>query len=90
MNSSDEVWVIDDDKSIRWVLEKALQKAQMQVETFENGETLLDRLAQHQPNAILSDVRMPGIDGFELLQLIKDQYPQMPVIIMTAHSDLDP
>ncbi len=89
MNQSDEVWVIDDDKSIRWVLEKALQKAQMQVETFENGENLLDKLARHQPNAILSDVRMPGIDGFELLKLIKDQYPDIPVIIMTAHSDLD-
>ena len=89
MHQSDEVWVIDDDKSIRWVLQKALQKAQMQVETFENGENLLEKLAKHQPNAILSDVRMPGIDGFELLQLIKDQYPDMPVIIMTAHSDLD-
>jgi len=89
MHQSDEVLVIDDDKSIRWVLQKALQKAQMQVETFENGENLLEKLAKHQPNAILSDVRMPGIDGFELLQLIKDQYPDMPVIIMTAHSDLD-
>jgi len=89
MNRSDEVWVIDDDKSIRWVLEKALNKAQINVSTFENGNHILEKLGRHQPNVILSDVRMPGIDGFELLRLIKEKYPDLPVIIMTAHSDLD-
>ena len=89
MTQTDEVWVIDDDKSIRWVLEKALKKAQIKVESFENGNSMMNKLARHQPNAILSDVRMPGIDGFELLKQIKDSYPDLPVIIMTAHSDLD-
>ena len=89
MTQTDEVWVVDDDKSIRWVLEKALKKAQIKVESFENGNNLMNRLARHQPNAILSDVRMPGLDGFELLKQIKDSFPNLPVIIMTAHSDLD-
>ena len=89
MTETNEIWVIDDDKSIRWVLEKALKKAQMDVVTFENGDQLLNKLDQHQPDAILSDVRMPGIDGFELLKIIKDKYADLPVIIMTAHSDLD-
>jgi len=89
VTETNEVWVIDDDKSIRWVLEKALKKAQMDVVTFENGDQLLNRLDAHQPDAILSDVRMPGIDGFELLKVIKEKYAELPVIIMTAHSDLD-
>lgn len=89
MEHADKVWVIDDDKSIRWVLEKALGKAQIEVVTFEDGNNVMARLAVEQPDAILSDVRMPGIDGFELLKQIKEVYPQIPVIIMTAHSDLD-
>jgi two-component system nitrogen regulation response regulator GlnG len=89
VTETNEVWVIDDDKSIRWVLEKALKKADMEVVTFENGDQLLNKLGAHQPDAILSDVRMPGIDGFELLKLIKEKYSELPVIIMTAHSDLD-
>ncbi len=89
MDKTDKVWVIDDDKSIRWVLEKALQKAQINVESFENGENIMQRLNHEKPDAILSDVRMPGIDGFELLRQIKEHYPDLPVIIMTAHSDLD-
>jgi two-component system nitrogen regulation response regulator GlnG len=89
MTKTNEVWVIDDDKSIRWVLEKALKKAEMEVVTFENGNQLLNKLDFHQPDAILSDVRMPGIDGFELLKVIKERFADLPVIIMTAHSDLD-
>jgi len=89
MQQTDEVWVIDDDNSIRWVLEKALQKAQIKVKTFENGEKIIELLKSHIPDAILSDVRMPGIDGFELLNQINEIYPDLPVIIMTAHSDLD-
>lgn len=89
MTMSNEVWVIDDDKSIRWVLEKALKKASIEVSTFEDGHQLLKSLEKHQPDAILSDVRMPGINGFELMEKIKVQHPDLPVIIMTAHSDLD-
>ncbi len=83
------VWVIDDDRSIRWVLERALQKAGMQVTTFSNASGVLDLLQQEKPDVILSDIRMPGMDGLELLKQIQASHPELPVIIMTAHSDLD-
>lgn len=84
-----EIWVIDDDRSIRWVLERALKQADFAVRSFENGNEVLAALNRQQPEAILSDVRMPGIDGLDLLSQIQSQYPDIPVIIMTAHSDLD-
>ena len=84
-----QVWVIDDDRSIRWVLEKALTKAGMQVTTFSNANGVMEALERDQPGVIVSDVRMPGMDGFALLERIKQTYPDLPVIIMTAHSDLD-
>ncbi|NOZ53985.1 MAG: nitrogen regulation protein NR(I) [Gammaproteobacteria bacterium] len=83
------VWVIDDDRSIRWVLERALSQANMHVETFENASKVLDELAIRKPNAILTDIRMPGMDGLQLLEKLSQQFPALPVIIMTAHSDLD-
>lgn len=86
---NEKVWVIDDDRSIRWVLEKALSSAGMDVSSFEDGSTILKRLAKEQPDVIISDIRMPGIDGIELLENIGHEYPEIPVIIMTAHSDLD-
>ncbi|MCH8265386.1 MAG: response regulator, partial [Proteobacteria bacterium] len=89
MNSQDTVWILDDDKSIRWVLEKSLNKAGLNTLTFQNGDELLHRLAQETPDAIISDIRMPGISGLELLSTIQESHPQLPVIIMTAHSDLD-
>jgi len=82
------IWIIDDDRSIRWVLEKALEKAGFNSESFESGNGLLENLKDSQPDAIISDIRMPGIDGLELLEQIQDAFPQIPVIIMTAHSDL--
>ncbi len=82
------LWIIDDDKSIRWVLEKALDKAGFDTESFEGGDGLLERLKSSQPDAIISDIRMPGIDGLELLEHIQEAFPKIPVIIMTAHSDL--
>ena len=63
------IWVIDDDRSIRWVLEKAFSKADIEVRTFENGNRVLDALDQDQPDAILSDIRMPGIDGIALREM---------------------
>ncbi len=84
-----KVWIVDDDSSIRWVLEKALSGDSLETRTFENGSSVLTALSQEQPTVILSDIRMPGIDGMELLSQIQDNYPQLPVIIMTAHSDLD-
>ena len=82
------IWIIDDDRSIRWVLEKALEKAGFNSESFESGNGLLEKLKDSQPDAIISDIRMPGIDGLDLLEQIQDAFPQIPVIIMTAHSDL--
>ena len=89
MSSNDQVWVIDDDRSIRWVLEKALTKAQIEVTSFQNATGVMDRLAREQPDAIIADIRMPGMDGLKLMERIRSAYPQLPVIIMTAHSDLD-
>lgn len=89
MPRSHRIWVIDDDRSIRWVLEKALQKAGMEVTTYSNANGIMEALSREQPDAIVSDVRMPGIDGLSLLVGINEQYPDLPVIIMTAHSDLD-
>lgn len=89
MSSSNSVWILDDDRSIRWVLEKSLSKTGLDTESFENGDDLLHRLEQELPDAIISDIRMPGISGLDLLSTIQEQHPQLPVIIMTAHSDLD-
>ncbi|MES3007208.1 MAG: nitrogen regulation protein NR(I) [Pseudomonadota bacterium] len=89
MSKHNSVWVLDDDKSIRWVLEKSLTKTGLNTLCFDNGEDLLHRLERERPDAIISDIRMPGINGLDLLSTVHDQYPLLPVIIMTAHSDLD-
>ncbi len=88
MKQSESVWVVDDDKSIRWVLEKALRRESMEVESFENSDDLLDALEERRPKVVISDIRMPGTDGLSLLKKISDTDPHLPVIIMTAHSDL--
>ncbi len=82
------VWVVDDDRSIRWVLEKALKGAEMEVQTFENADGVLQQLKVASPDVIISDIRMPGMDGLELLENIHATNPELPVIIITAHSDL--
>ncbi len=90
MNSAaDQVWIIDDDRSIRWVLEKALQQAGIETDVFETGEKAFNKLNSATPTAILCDVRMPGLDGLSLLTRIREKHANLPVIIMTAHSDLD-
>ncbi|NCA69406.1 MAG: nitrogen regulation protein NR(I) [Sphingobacteriia bacterium] len=89
MTNVPKVWVIDDDRSIRWVLERALRKAEMHVTCFSNGVGVVDALEREQPDVILTDIRMPGIDGLDLLRQISARHPGLPVIIMTAHSDLD-
>ena len=89
MESKQQVWIVDDDKSIRWVLEKALQKSDADIESFSKPDDVLKRLPIEQPDVIISDVRMPGMDGISLLDHIKQLNPDIPVIIMTAYSDLD-
>jgi len=89
MSNAVQVWVVDDDRSIRWVLEKALQKASIQTRCFPNANLLLEALEEAQPDAILTDIRMPGIDGLALLELLQAKQPDLPIIIMTAHSDLE-
>src|SRR5690554_1497463 len=89
MHKADQVWIIDDDRSIRWVLEKALQQAQMSTRTFDSGDAALRQLSREVPAAVISDIRMPGIDDLGLLSTLHHQHPEVPVIIMTAHSDLD-
>jgi len=89
MSNKEYVWVIDDDRSIRWVLERALSKADMTVECFESAVNIMQKLSVEKPDAIISDIRMPEVDGLDLLAEINHQYPELPVIIMTAHSDLD-
>ena len=89
MNRPETVWIVDDDRSIRWVLEKALQQAGMPSQSFDSADSLLNRLSLEQPTVILSDIRMPGASGLDLLARIRELYPRLPVIIMTAHSDLE-
>ena len=89
MTAASHVWIIDDDDSIRWVLQKALEGAGFLVTSFDNANTILDKLKHEEPDAIITDVRMPGIDGLELLSHLSTDYPDLPVIIMTAHTDLE-
>lgn len=89
--SDEYVWVIDDDQSIRWVLEKTLKQAGMQVNVFESADEALDTMRGNAlaPDAVISDIRMPGSDGLSLLNQMKKSHPDLPVLIMTAFSDLD-
>jgi two-component system nitrogen regulation response regulator GlnG len=84
------VWIIDDDRSIRWVLEKALGRENIPVKSFASADEALASLSRSPPPAaLMSDVRMPGTGGLDLLRQVKTDYPDLPVIIMTAYSDLD-
>ena len=83
------IWVVDDDASIRFVLEKALQKVGMDVRSFSNPRDVLSAFADACPQVLISDIRMPGGNGIDLLQQIRQSHPSLPVIIMTAYSDLD-
>jgi two-component system nitrogen regulation response regulator GlnG len=83
------VWIIDDDRSIRWVLEKALAREHIEYRSFASADDAERELEAHPPRVIISDIRMPGKSGLELLQTLRDRNPGLPVIIMTAYSDLD-
>ena len=83
------IWIVDDDESIRWVLEKGLAESGMDVQTFDSANKVIKRLETENPQLILTDIRMPGPSGIELFDKVKELRPDIPVIIMTAHSDLD-
>ncbi|MHA6844890.1 nitrogen regulation protein NR(I) [Ralstonia syzygii] len=83
------IWIVDDDQSIRWVLEKALARESLLSRSFTNVRDALNALDEETPQVLISDVRMPGGSGLDLLQAIKSKHPGLPVIIMTAYSDLD-
>jgi len=86
MNS---VWILDDDKSIRWVFEKALEKAGLPFKTFSNTNEAINQFNHDKPSVILSDIRMPGESGLVFLSKVKEKFPHIPILIMTAYSDLD-
>jgi len=85
----DAVWVVDDDRSIRWVLEKALAREGIPHQTFASAYEVRQALALHEPQVLVSDIRMPGESGLQLLAEVKERHPQIPIIVMTAYSDLD-
>jgi two-component system nitrogen regulation response regulator GlnG len=83
------VWIVDDDRSIRWVIEKALSREGIAYSSFASAQEALDALSGATPEVLVSDIRMPGRSGLELLQAVKERHPAVPVIVMTAYSDLD-
>jgi two-component system nitrogen regulation response regulator GlnG len=84
-----DVWVVDDDQSVRWVLEKALKQADMESRSFERAEHLLQALDDGMPDVLITDVRMPGMSGIALLERLRTTCPELPIIVITAHSDLE-
>ncbi len=89
MSKESLVWIADDDTSIRWVLEKSLSSAKIKTRAFETADLLIEQLKKQQPDVIISDIRMPGTDGLQLLEYLKQKHANIPIVIMTAHSDLD-
>ncbi|HEY1290333.1 MAG TPA: nitrogen regulation protein NR(I) [Burkholderiales bacterium] len=83
------VWIVDDDRSIRWVIEKALSREGIPFSSFSSAQDALDALSGDSPEVLVSDIRMPGLSGLELLNAVKQRHPAVPVIVMTAYSDLD-
>ena len=84
-----DVWVLDDDKSIRWVFEKALDSANLSYKSFANTNEAINQFNHEKPSVIISDIRMPGETGLVFLTKVNEKFPEIPIIIMTAYSDLD-
>ena len=84
-----DVWVVDDDQSVRWVLDKALRQAGMEVRSFERAEHVLEAMQAGTPDILITDVRMPGMTGIALLERLREQAPGLPIIVITAHADLE-
>jgi two-component system nitrogen regulation response regulator GlnG len=89
MISSRDVWIVDDDRAIRWVLERALSKEQVTTRSFETADDALKKLDVEKPSVVITDVRMPGESGLSLLTSLRENFPKVPVIVMTAYGDLD-
>jgi len=83
-----KIWIADDDEAIRMVLEEGLKSAGLEIVTFADGEALIDALSDDKPDLIISDIKMPGMHGYDLLKHIKNNYDKLPVIIMTAFTDM--
>jgi two-component system nitrogen regulation response regulator GlnG len=88
-NLSLSVWIVDDDPSVRWVLEKALKQANIETRSFERAEHLLEAIDEDTPDVLITDVRMPGMSGIALLERLRGTLPDLPIIVITAHSDLE-
>ncbi|MBD3898385.1 nitrogen regulation protein NR(I) [Halomonas sp. ML-15] len=89
MTDPARIVIVDDDRAIRWVLERALAQPDLEVESFERADSALDGLLKRPPDVLVTDIRMPGLDGLDLMAKVREAHPDMPVIVMTAHSDLD-
>jgi len=83
------VWVIDDDESVRWVMEQALKQASMVPHSFPSGTSFLAALGDRKPDVVVTDIRMPDMTGLELIERLHEKQPDVPVIVITAHSDLE-
>ena len=89
MAKNKKIWIADDDESIRFVLESGLSEAGFNVSTFEDGNEVVNKLDIESPHLLLTDLKMPGRDGMDLLETFRNEHQKIPIIIMTAHSDLD-
>ncbi|KXS37964.1 MAG: two-component system, NtrC family, nitrogen regulation response regulator GlnG [Halomonadaceae bacterium T82-2] len=89
MTDAARIVIVDDDRAIRWVLERALAQPDLDVTSFDRADTALESLLRQPPDVLLTDIRMPGLDGLDLMARLRESHPDLPVIVMTAHSDLD-
>ena len=89
VTKGDQVWVVDNDASIRWVLERALINAGLSIRQFENADQAMGVVDHEQPNLVMIDIKMPGRSSLELLETLGGRFPEIPVIVMTAYTDLD-
>ena len=83
-----KIWIADDDEAIRIVLEEGLKSTGLEISTYADGESLIKALEDDKPDLIISDIKMPGMHGYDLLKHIKNNYEKLPVIIMTAFTDM--
>ena len=89
LTKNSEVWVVDDDVSIRWVLERALNDVGLSVRQFRSGDAAMGVFDHELPNLVMTDIKMPGRSSLEFLEILGGRFPEVPVIVMTAYTDLD-